>query len=99
MQFAQESHDDISQGAIAVTYRYWKRAHAKVGGRYYVGSTRIEVDSIELLPFSAVTNAQAKRAGSANREALRELIAHAGPVTDETIVHRIDFHRVTDDLE
>ena len=43
----------------------------KVGGRYALGAARIEVDSIEVVPFSGVTRADVRRAGEKDREALR----------------------------
>jgi hypothetical protein len=52
------------------------------------------VESIELLPFSSVTAADVRRCGEKNREALRARTAHAGPVHDDTLVYRIEFHVV-----
>jgi hypothetical protein len=54
----------------------------------------IEVDSIELLPFSAVTPEDVARSGEPDRETLRRRAAHAGPITDDTLVYRIEFHVV-----
>ena len=66
----------------------------KVGGRYAEGLVTIEVDAIELDPFGSVSLAEARRSGSADIESLREITAHAGPVRDDTLVYRIDFHLV-----
>jgi len=65
-----------------------------VGGRYPVGPGVIEVDSVELIPFSAVTDADVRRAGEPDRDALRRRAAHAGPVSDDTLLYRIEFHPV-----
>ena len=35
---------------------------------------------MELVPFGTVTEAEARRSGYADREALRAITAHAGPV-------------------
>ena len=94
MQFRQDSHDAVADGRITVTFRLWKRLHAKVGGRYTVGSVVIEVDSIEMIPFHAVTKRDLKLAGMPTKEALRERAAHAGPIDDDTLVYRIEFHVV-----
>lgn len=94
MQFRQDSHDAVADGRITVTFRLWKRAHAKVGGRYTVGSVVIEVDSIEMIPFHAVTKRDLKLAGMPTKDALRERAAHAGPIDDDTLVYRIEFHVV-----
>ena len=53
MQFTQDSHEAVATGAITVTFRFWKRPHAKVGGRYTVGRVVIEVDHSELPPYHA----------------------------------------------
>ena len=96
MQFTKDAHDGVASGKITLTFRYWQRPQVKVGGQYNVGPCRVEVDSIDLIPFAAVTNPDVRRSGSSSREALRQLIAHAGPVADDTIVYRIAFHRVGD---
>ena len=66
----------------------------KVGGRYSVGSAQIEVDAIELLPFSAIDDRDVRASGEADRESLRRRAAHAGPIDEHTLVYRIDFHLV-----
>jgi hypothetical protein len=94
VQFSPELRDGVASGRITVSFRLWSRAKVKVGGRYAVGSARIEVDSIELLPFASVTRADVRRSGEKDREALRQRAAHAGPIDDDTLVYRIDFHIV-----
>jgi uncharacterized protein YhfF len=54
----------------------------------------IEVDAVELMPFAAITAADVRRSGEADREALRRRAAHAGPVSDETLLYRVEFHLV-----
>jgi hypothetical protein len=94
MQFTQDSHAAVADGTITVTFRLWKRLHAKVGGRYTVGSTVVEVDAIEMMPFRAITKADLKRAGAKDFDALRARAAHAGPIDDDTLLYRIEFHVV-----
>ena len=96
MQFTQDSHEAIANGAITLTFRLWKRPHAKVGGRYTVGRVVIEVDDIEMVPFHAVTRADVKAAGAPDRDALRDRAAHAGPIQADTLLYRIEFHVVGD---
>ncbi len=81
-------------GEITVSVRLWSRPQARAGGRYRVGLGEIEVDSIEVLPFGAVTDDDVRRCGEVDREALRARAAHAGPVHDDTLVHRLEFHLV-----
>ena len=97
VEFSQELRDDVLAGEITVSFRLWKRPKVKVGGRYPVGPGRdlIEVDSIELIPFADVTDADVCRAGEPDRETLRRRAAHAGPIDDDTLVYRVEFHPVT----
>ena len=96
MIFSKELQDDVRSGAITVSFRLWKRPKVKVGGRYPVGpgGDQIEVDSIELIPFAAITEADVSRAGEPDRETLRHRAAHAGPIDDDTLLYRVEFHPV-----
>jgi hypothetical protein len=90
--FSRELRQGVAGGDITVSIRLWSRPQARVGGRYTSDDVVIEVDSIELLPFSAVTAGDVARSGERNREALRQRAAHAGPIADDTLVYRIEFH-------
>lgn len=96
MQFSRELRDDVLAGDITVSFRLWTRPKVKPGGRYPVGpgSALIEVDSIELVPFAEITDADVRRAGEPDRETLRNRAAHAGPIDDSTMVYRVEFHLV-----
>jgi hypothetical protein len=92
MQFSPELRGRVASGRITLSFRLWSRPKVKVGGRYATGAVRIEIDSIEIIPFSAVTAADVRRAGERDRESLRQRAAHAGPIDDDTLVYRIEFH-------
>jgi hypothetical protein len=94
--FSQELRQDVLAGEITVSFRLWKRPKVRVGGRYPVGPGQglIEVDSVELIPFAGITDADVRRAGEPDREALRRRAAHAGPVGDGTLLYRVEFHPV-----
>jgi hypothetical protein len=47
-----------------------------------------------MVPFSSVTRADVRRSGEKNLEELRRRAAHAGPIDDDTLVFRIEFHVV-----
>ncbi len=94
MEFSPELRDAVLAGDITVSVRLWQRPRVKQGGRYQVGPGQIEVDSIELVPFAAVTRADVRRSGEQDREALRQRAAHAGPIGEDTLVYRIEFHAV-----
>jgi hypothetical protein len=97
MQFSAELRDRVADGAITVSYRLWSRPQVKVGGVYRSTTVMIEIDDMELVPFSSVTDHDLARTGEPDREALRRRTAHAGPVHDDTLVYRIEFHVVDDD--
>ncbi|MBO0823099.1 MAG: ASCH domain-containing protein [Actinobacteria bacterium] len=94
MQFSRELRESVVAGEITLTYRLWGRPQVRVGGRYQVGPAHIEVDSVELVPFCLVTEADLELAGEHDLESLRRRTAHAGPVHDDTLVYRIEFHVV-----
>ena len=79
MIFSKELRDDVLAGEITVSFRLWKRPKVKEGGRYPVGpgSGLIEVDSIELITFADITDADVRRAGEPDREGRREYVAVA----------------------
>lgn len=54
LRFTQDAHAAIADGTVTVTYRAWKRPQVKVGGRYRIGATTVEVTAIELVPLATV---------------------------------------------
>jgi hypothetical protein len=94
VEFSKELRDDVIAGDITVSFRLWRRPKVKAGGQYPVGPVRIEVDSVELIPFSAITAADVRRSGEPDRETLRRRAAHAGPIDDGTLLYRVEFHLV-----
>jgi hypothetical protein len=98
VQFSRELRDDVLAREITVSFRLWKRPKVKPGGRYPVGpgTGMIEVDSIELVPFAEITDTDVRLAGEPDRETLRQRAAHAGPIEDNTMLYRVEFHLVDD---
>jgi len=86
----------VIAGDLTVSFRLWKRPKVRVGGRYPIGPASIEVDSIELVPFSTITAEDVRRACEPDLDTLRRRAAHAGPVEDDTVLYRIEFHVVGD---
>jgi hypothetical protein len=64
----------VTAGSITVSYRLWSRPKVKVGGVYRSGTVMIEVDDIDLLPFSSITDDDLARTGEADLETLRLLV-------------------------
>ena len=94
MEFSPELRNDVLAGDITLSVRLWKRPRVKPGGRYRVGPGHIEIDAIELVPFAAITAQDVRRAGEPSRETLRQRAAHAGPIDEDTLVYRVEFHAV-----
>jgi hypothetical protein len=94
VQFSPELRESVAAGDITVSIRLWQRPKVKAGGRYASHGCVVVVDSIELLPFAAVTADDVVRSGERDRESLRQRAAHAGPINDDTLVYRIEFHVV-----
>jgi hypothetical protein len=94
VEFSRELREDVIVGDITLSFRLWSRPRVRSGGRYPVGPAMIEVDSVELVPFSTVTAGDVRRAGEPDLETLRQRAAHAGPIADDTLVYRIEFHVV-----
>jgi len=92
VDFSRDLRDDVIAGDITVSFRLWQRPRVRAGGRYRVGPALIEVDSVELVPFAAITSDDISRSGEPDRETLRQRAAHAGPITDDTLLYRIEFH-------
>lgn len=95
MEFSADIRDRVADGTITVSYRLWSRPKVKVGGVYRSGSVMIEIDEIELLPFSSITDEDLARTGESDLEALRRRAAHAGPIHGDTFLYRVEFHVVT----
>jgi hypothetical protein len=91
--FKQRLWAGLRDGSITVTYRRWKRSQAVVGHRYRTGGGLLEVDAVEVVADTALTDDEARRAGYRDRETLvRELDRY--PDGD---LYRIVFHHVGDD--
>ncbi len=95
MDFSRELRNDVLAGDITLTIRLWKRKRVREGGRYRVGPGEIEIDAIELVPFAEITEEDVRLAGELDRESLRRRAAHAGPIDEDTLVYRIEFHVVS----
>ena len=92
MEFSRELREVVISGDITLSFRLWRRPQVRAGGRYAVGPAHIMIDSVELVPFATITADDVRRCGEADRESLRRRTAHAGPVADDTLVYRIEFH-------
>ena len=94
MDFSPDLRPQVIAGDVTVSVRLWQRPRVRAGGRYRVGPATIEVDLIELVPFSSISSEDVQRAGELGLDTLRQRAAHAGPIADDTLVYRIEFHLV-----
>ena len=79
VMFSRDLRERVARGEVTVSIRLWSRPQVKVAGRYRTAGVVIEIDSLEVLPFSAVTDDDVAASGEADRESLRDRAAHAGP--------------------
>ena len=94
MEFSRELRSDVAGRRHHALGPALEATQGKAGGRYRVGPGEIEIDAIEVIPFAAITGRDVRRAGEPDRETLRRRAAHAGPIDDDTLVYRIEFHAV-----
>ena len=94
MEFSRELRHKVSAGSITVSFRLWQRPQVRVGGIYAVRDVHIQVDAVDVIPFYAISDADVRRTGEPDRELLRNRAAHAGPISDDTVLYRVEFHVV-----
>ena len=94
MQFSRDLRDNIIGGSITVSFRLWQRPQVQVGGIYAVRDAHIQIDAMDVIPFYAISDADVGRAGEADRESLRRRAAHAGPISDDTVLYESSSHVV-----
>jgi hypothetical protein len=84
--------DAIVNGEVTLTFRRWKRPQVVAGNTYRTAAGRMVVDAIDVVDPDRITNAEARRAGFANRaELIGEL--RGGP---ELPTYRIRIHAADD---
>jgi hypothetical protein len=87
----------LESGAITLTFRRWQKPHVKPGGRYRCHPIGVlEVDAIDAITVGAITAADARAAGFADRDALVAYLAELGPLDDATPVFRVALHHAGD---
>jgi hypothetical protein len=94
MEFSPELRDMVIAGDITVSFRLWQQPRVRVGVVYAVRGGRIQIDAVDLMPFYAISDADVRQSGELDRESLRKRAAHAGPINDDTVLYRVEFHAV-----
>ncbi|HKS91382.1 MAG TPA: ASCH domain-containing protein, partial [Tepidiformaceae bacterium] len=80
MEFSPGLRPAVLAGEITVSFRLWSRPQVKAGGRYRIRGGEIEVESVDLIPFALIDEADLRRSGEDSIESLRRRAAHAGPI-------------------
>jgi hypothetical protein len=87
--FKQRFWPGLADGSITLTFRTWTRPQVKTGGCYRTPAGMLVVDAVDEVPVAAITDADARRAGFADRAELVEQLRDPAAVR----VYRIEFHR------
>jgi hypothetical protein len=82
--------DGVQDGSVTVTFRRWKRRQVTAGNRYRTAVGMLEVDSVDVIDASKITDADAKRSGYPSAAAV--LADLRG--TDDLPIYRVRFHAV-----
>ena len=86
MLFTLKTLEGIRSGEVTLAFRRWRRPTVKAGGTLRTRVGVLAIDSIEVIEQSALTEADARRAGALDRATL------LGALPGEGALHRIAFH-------
>ena len=94
MQFTTRNSEQIRRGAVTLTFRNWKRPHAKVGGVYRLRpSGAVKVTRLGTVRLSELTSEDAGCAGFVSVDALAAFL----DLPLSTVVTKVEF-ALTEDL-
>lgn len=71
VQVQARYREPIEAGEVTLLFRRWKRSQVVAGRTYRTAAGRLEVTAVDEVDPAAVTDAEARRAGAADAEALR----------------------------
>jgi hypothetical protein len=92
--FSADAHRGLADGSITRTFRTWRRAQVKAGGRYRVGGMLLEVDAVSRVALGDLIDADAVAAGELDLASLRRRLGDPPPAN---VVWRVDLHYVGPD--
>ena len=90
MLWSMDAWAGLADGTITLTFRRWKRPQVVAGRSYRSPAGMLVVDSVDLVPASSITDADAVKAGAADRESLLNRMKPR-PADDE-MLYRISLH-------
>lgn len=86
MLIAQRVLEGVAAGRVDLAFRRWTRPTVKAGGRLRTAIGELAIDECAVVDEASITDADAVRAGAADRAAL---LASLRP---EGTLHRVRFH-------
>ena len=75
MLFRQDSLDGIRDGRITLAFRRWRRPTVRTGGTLMLPIGQLQIADVRQIVEDDITDDDARRAGYASREAVREELA------------------------
>jgi hypothetical protein len=90
VQFEQRYRDAIATGAVSLTFRRWRRSQVVAGHRYRTAAGMIEVDAVDVVAPSSITDAEARAAGATSAA---DLVADLRG-DDDLAIYRVRFRPV-----
>ena len=90
MQFTKYLRDAVRSGQVTCSVRIWMSPRVKVGHRYRMGEGEIEVDAVEPITMSDITEDVARASGFASVADLLTVAKHGRGDN----VYLVRFHHV-----
>ena len=69
MLFLRSQLPGLADGSITLTFRRWTGPRARAGGTALTPVGVLAIESVDLVPVPSITDAEARRAGHADRAA------------------------------
>jgi hypothetical protein len=85
MLFRQETLQRIGAGEVTVAFRRWRRPTVKAGGTLRTRAGVLAIESVEPVDEDSISDADARRAGARDRQALLSTLRPEGTL------HRVEF--------
>lgn len=92
--FKKAAHEGLKSGDITLTFRRWTKPKVKPGGRYRCHPIGVlEVDAIQKVKARDISDADARKAGFADRAALIKMLEEfGGKLSPKDELYRVQLH-------
>jgi hypothetical protein len=75
MLFRNELIEEIAAGRVTLAFRKWRRPGVRAGGRLRTSAGELAIDALDKIKISSLNNADARRAGFASLDELKQDLA------------------------